>query len=219
MNINHTIKNFIEPEVLLKRLTAYSIIDAIMNAGEEYDASVYHCNTLWNAGVALFTIDDGGGDHFHVLFSENGVVIKGFGHESDLSPYNYGDDADYPAYGFYAHMPPALYELLDDEALERGLVTFCAWREAGDHEWQAARIDVADDWSDGSADFLDYFSEREAYVAWLGEYYDTEIDVATVYDILAGDAVTEEMVAVLNPKADVYQVLEDIYDIKRAAVV
>lgn len=219
MNINHTLKNFPDPDVLLDRLTNYSIIDVIMNNGAEFDGSVYHCNTDWNAGVALFTIDDGCGDHFHILFSDQGSVIKGFGHESDLSPYNYEDDDEYPDYRFYENIPHELYELLDDDALERDLLTFCAWRTTDNDEWQAARINVADDWRDGSADFLDYLSEQEDYVAWLAEYYDMDIDKNTIADILGGVAVTEDMVALLNPAADVETAMEGIYAIKRSAVV
>lgn len=219
MNINQTLKNFGAPDVLLQRLTAYSIIDVIMNSGSDYDGSVYHCNTDWNAGVALFTIDDGGGDHFHILFSNAGCVIKGFGHESDLSPYNYDEDEDYPEYRFYENMPHELYELLDNEALERDLLTFCAWCGAGDNVWQAARLPVADDWSDGSADFLDYLSDRDEYIAWLEDYYEADVNSVPVMDIMAGVNITEELVAELNPKADPETVMEAIYAIKRAAVV
>lgn len=219
MNINRTISNFGDPGVLLERLTAYSIIDVIMNSGSDYDGSIYHCNTDWNAGVALFTIDDGGGDHFHILFSDASCVIKGFGHESDLSPYNYEEDADYPKYRFYENIPHALYELLDNEALERDLLTFCAWYTPENGAWQAAHVSVPDDWRDGSADFLDYFSERDDYIAWLKDYYEADINSAPVMDILAGVAVTEEMVAELNPKADTEAAMEAVYAIKRASVV
>lgn len=219
MNINQTLKNFGAPGVLLQRLTAYSIIDVIMNAGAEYDGSVYHCNTDWNAGVALFTIDDGCGDHFHILCSKQGCIIKGFGHESDLSPYNYDETENYPNYRFYENMPHELYELLGDEVLERDLLTFCAWHTAGDDSWRSAHMPVPDDWRDGSTDFLDYLSGRDDYIAWLKEYYEADIDSAAVTDILDGAAITGELVAELNAAADIESVMDAIYAIKRSAVV
>lgn len=219
MNINRTLRNFPKPETLLKRLTVYSIMDVIMNAGAEYDGSVYHCNTDWNAGVALFTIDDGGGDHFHILFSQDGCIVKGFGHESDLSPYNYDDAKTYPNYGFYENTPVELLELLGDESLEHNLVTFCAWQAAGDANWQAQTFDIPEDWRDGSADFLEYVSDLSEYVSWLNDYYETEIGADVVEDIYNGAAVTEEIVATLNPAADVDETMYTVSAVKRAAVV
>lgn len=219
MNINQTKEKFPQPETLLKRLTFYSIMDVIMNAGAEYDGSVYHCNTDWNAGVSLFTIDDGGGDHFHVLFSQDGCIIKGFGHESDLSPYNYEDDESYPDYRFYENCPHEFYELLDDESLERDLLTFCAWHANEDGCWQAQSINALADWRDGSADFLEYVSNLDEYADWLSAYYETDIYTETLLDLYNGAAITEDIISMLNPKADPDEVMAMVADVKRAAVV
>lgn len=216
MNINLNLSAFPQPKDLLKRLVFYSIMDAIMNADTEDDASVYRCHTDWNAGVALFTIDDGGGDHFHILFSENGCLVKGFGHESALSPYNY-EEGEYPDYRLYANAPPEFLEYLDDEALEKDLVTFCAWHTG--NGWQAQKLNVPNDWDDGSDDFLEYVSALDEYIPWLNAYYEKDFAAETVTELYNGGALNEETVAALNPDADVDAVMFAIGEIKRAAVV
>lgn len=41
----------------------------------------------WDEGVCMAKIDNGAGDHLIILFSADGSIIKGFDHESELSPY------------------------------------------------------------------------------------------------------------------------------------
>lgn len=218
MNINQTLKNFPNPSILLKRLTTYSIMDAIMNTDAEYDVSVYHCNTDWNNGVALFTVDDGGGDVFHILFSENSCIVKGFGHESDLSPYNQHNNDDYPIYRFYENAPAEFLELLGDESLEHDAVTFCAWHTAAKNAWQSPNISVPDNLSDGSADFLEYVSGLDEYLSWFKEYYETEVNAELVDVIYGGAPVTEIIIGQINPAIDTHTALLHVNDIKRATV-
>ncbi|WP_255374236.1 hypothetical protein [Cohnella sp. OV330] len=78
----------------------------------------------WAEGVSMAKIDNGAGDHLIILFSPEGTIIKGFDHESELSPY--AQDEHQVWQGIYDEVPKELLSLLEDDAIEKtmGLSVF-----------------------------------------------------------------------------------------------
>ncbi|BFH59492.1 hypothetical protein [Paenibacillus azoreducens] len=56
-------------------------------------------------------IDNGAGDHLIMLFSVEGSIIKGFDHESQLSPYAQDEHKVWP--GIYDNVPSELLSHLE----------------------------------------------------------------------------------------------------------
>lgn len=212
MNIKTSIKKIPNTDELVKRLLVYAKIDYFMNHDEE-EYKVYHYDDKdWVKDGHYFRIDDMGGDHYHVLTSPVGSVIKGFGHETDMSPYNF-EEGDLPEliknHDFYHGMPEALFQLIDDEALEKDLVTFCVWQEAGQQQWNCAPIDLPDDWSDGSADFLAYVLDLQRYGIWFEGYYEEPIDQDVLNLLYNGVPATKGMIEKIPTEQDVEELLRD----------
>lgn len=119
--------NQIEMKNLLKKQAILDIIvipehDAWLRlVSYQYDP-VKHCDQ--------FKIDNGSGDHLYALFSPKGAILKGFDHESCLSPYQ--NEYEHPVAGIYDNIPAELLQLLDDET-EKDDVTFCTWQCVGEH--------------------------------------------------------------------------------------
>ena len=92
--------------------------------------------------------DNGGGDHVFVFFTENGqAIIKGFDHESGVSPHARDEYGIWP--GVYDGVPPALLHLIEDDSVEYEEVTFCCWSIDG-KTWESGSADIPDDLDDGS---------------------------------------------------------------------
>ncbi len=215
MLISERIHEMPPREELLRRLLAYAKIDRIMNPDpDDCMVRVYHYDKDWVTGGHFLKIDDSGGDHYHVLFSPGGCIVKGFDHESDLSPYNYDENDPMPdvlaGHDFYDGAPAELLCLLDDPALEKELATFCAWQAAGDDRWHCAPSEIPDDWSDGIETFLFYAQDLEEYRHWFEEYYERKVDLKTIRDIADGKPVTAELARALNPEGDVELILKEL---------
>lgn len=212
MNIKTTINKIPNSRELEKRLLTYAQIDYFMNYDEEAYKVYHHDDKDWIPGGHYFRIDDTGGDHYHVLISPAGSVIKGFGHETEMSPYNFEDD-DLPEliknHDFYQGMPEELFALIDDDALEKELATFCVWQKAGEEGWTCAPIDIPADWADGSAYFLEYVFDLQRYGIWFEGYYEEPID-GDVLDLLYnGVPVTKGMIEKLPTEQDAEELLRD----------
>jgi hypothetical protein len=175
---------------------------------------VYHYDKNWIKDGHFFKIDDSGGDHYHILFSPAGCIIKGFDHECELSPYSADEDNPLPdeiaKHDFYKGAPAELLALLDDPALEKELVTFCVWQSAGDTEWHFAPTAVPTDWADGIETFLFYTHGPEAYRSWFeDEYYESPLDMEILQNIFEGNLITPDIIKALNPEAKPEEILKN----------
>ena len=83
-------------------------------------------------------VDNRAGDHLFILFTDEGVLLKGFDHESILSRHNREDFQPWP--GIYKRVPPQLLILLNDPSFRKKDVTLCMWRLKQDDEWHKTTI-------------------------------------------------------------------------------
>lgn len=200
-------KRLAEPDVLKRRLLTLAALDVILC---EEDWLRYHrFDPQWAQDVSLATIDNGAGDDLFILFAPEGVIMKGFDHESALSPHALGDDDVFS--GIYDQTPLQLLALLEDEAFEQEYVTFCIWRESSDTDWQMGDVKIPEGEEDGS-DFLlgTIFETAEIYADWAQTYYDMQIPVEIVRQIYDGSAITEAIIQSLNPYRNVQDALREL---------
>ncbi|MFP3153044.1 hypothetical protein LQZ18_01165 [Lachnospiraceae bacterium ZAX-1] len=214
MNINKNIDKIPAPAIILKRLIAYAKIDVIMNPNDEdvYLRKYHYDKELLPQGHFL-KIDDSGGDHYYVIFSQAGCIVKGFDHECDLSPYNYDEvyepmPKEISEHDFYAKTPVELSVLLDDVALEKELVTFCMWQSADDTEWHYTPFDIPDEWFDGIDTFISLTPDFDKYIERTNEYYEIDLDTDIVKAIYEGNEITATMIEKINPAGDIAKILK-----------
>ena len=95
------------------------------------------------------------------MFSAAGVYVRGFGHESPMSPY--GQDGE-PWPGVIDNVPDVFKTFVEEPAFtdEDGVpvVTVCLWREAMDDQWHHGTIDFPSNRADpdGAAGLSNYWS-------------------------------------------------------------
>lgn len=127
-----------DPAELRVFLRALAVLDATI--GDDPHFVEYVFDTDWGPGEEAALMDNGSGDDFSVLFTPAGVLIRGFDHESEMSPYGRDDKQVWP--GVVDEVPAALRPALDDPAFTDAYlgvtrVTVCLWRETGDTAWRA----------------------------------------------------------------------------------
>ncbi|WOX12316.1 hypothetical protein [Streptomyces sp. N50] len=194
-----------DPAELRVRLRALAVLDATIGDDPQFCAYGFHAD--WGPGEEAALMDNGSGDDFSVLFAPAGVLIRGFDHESAMSPYATDDEEVWP--GVIDEVPAALRPLLDDpafhdEGIDAPRVTVCLWRETGDTAWRAgSAIDfpVGHESPDGSGYLFHLLTDRspETVQAHFEDYYERPVPLDAVRHVLAGHPVTPAIAAALSP--------------------
>jgi hypothetical protein len=70
---------------LKKLCQSLATLDAIMSPEWEY--RYYSFNSKWAEGEMMASMRNGSGDEYFILFNSEGAIMKGFAHESSMSPW------------------------------------------------------------------------------------------------------------------------------------
>ncbi|MFI9276091.1 hypothetical protein ACIGXM_36235 [Kitasatospora sp. NPDC052896] len=199
MNVHELVARLAEPDVLRARCRALALLDFMLaEISPRYD---YQSN--WRPGVDLATMEDGSGDLYGIVFDPAGVLLYGFGYESDASRER--PRAHWP--GLLDDLPaglahyPADPELQSDGFFE---ATVCAWREAGASAWQCGPVVFAEGESDGAGWLFGVLADgsAEAVSRDAEDYHGRPVNRDAVAAILAGSPLTRWVVAALEPALD-----------------
>ncbi|MEU3651851.1 hypothetical protein AB0E67_03210 [Streptomyces sp. NPDC032161] len=192
---------------LRAHLRALAILDATI--GDDPRFCCYTFDTAWGPGEEAALMKNGSGDDFSVLFTPAGALIRGFDHESEMSPYGTDDEQVWP--GVIDEVPAALSPLLNepafrDEGIDTPRVTACLWRETGDTVWRtgsAIAFPPGSEDPDGSGFLFRLLTDRspETVQDHFEDYYERPIPLDAVRHVLAGLPLTPAITAALNPAA------------------
>jgi hypothetical protein len=194
----------------LKKLTqSLAMLEAIIEP--EWDYRYYSFNSQWDAGAQMASMRDGSGDEWFCLFNSVGAALKGFNHESEMSPWGNDDHAVWK--GVLDAVPSAFASFLNEPAFSMKNTTFCIWRANQDPSWNVGNIqfpgDPEDD-ADGSAEMLSILDgDPQSYQQWAEEYYERPVSLSAVQRIYAHEPLTTQMVKELNPEAEWNKILAD----------
>ncbi|MEU0113214.1 hypothetical protein ABZ137_05665 [Streptomyces bobili] len=97
------------PAELRAHLNALAVLDATI--GDDPRFCVYTFDATRGPGEETALMVNGSGDDFSVHFTPAGVLIRGFDHESEMSPYGTDDEQVWP--GVIDEVPAALRPILD----------------------------------------------------------------------------------------------------------
>ncbi|MCM3785713.1 hypothetical protein M3231_22345 [Neobacillus mesonae] len=205
-------------EGLKKRMMILAALDTILS--DEDWLRVHRYKRNWEPNAELGTIDNGAGDHLYVLFTLDGALMKGFDHESPMSPHARDDGEVWP--GMYAGVPEPLIGVLQtsQDELEPEDVTFCLWQDKGESFWSFGNLldtdELDEEEKDGGADFLLGYLEDtpEAYTEWATDYYtDQVISLDAVRRIFEAESIDERCIFDLNPQRNVQEVFDELESI------
>ncbi|WP_312116544.1 hypothetical protein [Brevibacillus reuszeri] len=201
---------FLDPEKLKQCLLACSALDIILCSEDWLRRFQFYPH--WDEGVAMASISNGAGDDMFVLFTPEGVLVKGFDHESEMSPHAREDFEVWP--GIYEQVPASLLSHLEDEAFTKDDVTFCLWRETGDTVWKTGDVHNPQQLDDGSGFLLGMIYDlAEDYVEWAEDYYEMELSLDAVTHIYRSLSMSETIILELNPERNVESAVKELEEI------
>lgn len=198
----------------LKKLTqSLAMLDAIMQPDWQY--RYYSFNSQWDTGEQMASMSNGSGDEWYCLFTSEWAALKGFDHESEMSPW--GNDDQTVWKGVLDDVPQAFARFLSEPAFSMQDTTFCIWRSIDDSNWQVGKIDfpgdAADD-PDGSAGLLFILDgNADTYKQFAEEYYERPVSIQAVQKIYAHEPLTAQLLKELNPQIELETILADAVQI------
>lgn len=172
----------LSPDQVQRAMHAAARCDATVTAQDWLRAHRYHEN--WSGGMSMAQYDNGAGDHVIAFFAPDGrALIKGFDHESEVSPHAREQYAIWP--GIYDGVPSEFLSLLQDEAAEYDHVTFCCWSEDG-QTWKTGSALIPEEMDDGSDWLLDMVQmDADAFIDWATYYYGANFDLIGADGVVA----------------------------------
>lgn len=186
-----------------------AVLDAILSSG---GFTAYAYDRRWSENEELASMDNGSGDEYSIVFTPSGAFIRGFDHESPMSPY--GDDGYAPWPGLVESVPPEFAALVSEPAFcgdgGAGLflaATVCLWRSHDDPAWRTGDIEFPaapfED-PDGSAWLFALLTEGtpEAYAAYAKAYFEVALDLADIRHVFEHRPLTDDLVQRLNQDTD-----------------
>jgi hypothetical protein len=196
----------------LRRISqSLALLDAILSPDWEYRYHSFNCN--WAPKQAIASMRNGEGDSYVVWFCAEGAVIKGFAHESPMSPYRVNPPELWP--GILDHFPPQLSSFLTEPAFIREETTVCVWRTFTDANWNLGSIELPDGQDpDGSAFLFRLLDTNpRIYQQWAESYYERSVDLLAVTRIYEHQPLTDHLVAKLNPNISIQTLAADLDEI------
>ncbi len=192
------------------------MLDAILSP--EWESRYYSFNAGWSAGQEMASMRNGSGDEYSIVFSAAGGYVRGFDHESAMSPYG-NDGAPWP--GVIDEVPEAFRSFVEEPAFtdEDGVpvVTACLWRSESDDQWRHGTIDFpvgrAD--PDGATGLFELLVDRspEAFQRFAEDYYEVTVGLGAVRAVYALRPLDQELVASLNAEVTLADLAQDISEI------
>lgn len=196
----------------LRRLSqSLAMLDAILSPEWEYR---YHSfNSQWSEGEEMASMRNGCGDEYFLLFNAAGAILKGFAHESPMTPYSCKPPK--LRAGLFESVPKEFASFLGEPAFDMESTTFCIWRRYEDSAWQCGGIEFPEEEDpDGSQALLSLLDGKpQTYKGWAEEYYETKIPELAVREIYEHRPLTSELINQLNPQLSLAELQGDIEEI------
>jgi hypothetical protein len=198
-------------ESLKKLSQSLAMLDAILSP--EWESRYYSFDSKWGKGEMMASMRNGSGDDYFILFNPRGAIIKGFAHESSMSPY--ANEFGKPWPGVLDDVPSEFKDFLTEPAFSIEDTTFCIWRRYNDQSWQVGKIkNPKEDDPDGSRELLSILDGKPStYRRFAEEYYETEIDLLAVKHIYEHKPLTREVISALNANRSRRSLAKDIKEI------
>lgn len=189
------------------------MLEAVLSP--EWADRYYSFDAHWSESESMASMRNGSGDEYSIVFSAAGAYIRGFAHESPMSPY--AEDGPWP--GVLDDVPEVFRACVEEPAFsdEDGMpvITACIWRELGDGGWKTGTIDFPEE-ATGDPDGAEYLfpllvdRSAEAFQRWAEDYYEVPVDVQAVRHVLSSRPLAEGVVSALNPEVTLTDLAADI---------
>ena len=187
------------------------MLDAILM--REWEYRYYSFNSGWAENQQMASMRNGQGDGWYCGFGLPGAFLKGFDHESEMSPWTMEISKVWP--GVLDAVPEVFKPFATEPAFSMEDTTFCIWRGIQDPEWSTGKISFpSTEDPDGSEWMLSILDGNPGtYTDWAEGYYEHPISLSAVKKIYEYSYLTPEILRQLNPNIDFVSILADAEEI------
>ncbi|MBV2354096.1 hypothetical protein KUM39_06915 [Streptomyces sp. J2-1] len=201
---------------LRDKCRSLAMLDAILSP--DWEGRYYSFNAVRADGEQMASMHNGSGDEYSIVFSAAGAYVRGFDHESPMSPF--GNDGEvWP--GVIDEVPELFRPFVEEPAFtdHEGVpvVTACLWRGQTDARWHHGTIDFPEGAvdPDGATRLFSLLIDRspEAFQRFAEDYYEASIDLGAVSRVHALRPLSQELVSLLNPEVSLASLAQDISEI------
>jgi hypothetical protein len=195
-------------DALRKRLQQMAALEAVFSV--RYGTADHEFHPKWKRSEQMGAIKNGSGDELFAHFTPAGCFIKGFAHESVMTPFRTTPPTLWP--GLFASVPSDLSASLNEPAFDIPATTFVVWRRANDREWHTDEIEFPSHYfGDGSQDLLaDLIVSASDYTEWLEENYELEVDAGIVASVYNNHPLTDAQLCTLNPSGKLAEMIQAV---------
>lgn len=196
----------------LRKLTqSLAMLDAILSPEWEY--RYFSFDSHWDKDEMMASMRDGSGNDYCILFNSFGAIVKGFDHESIMSPY--AREPKQVWSGVLENVPTEFKDFLSEPAFSIEETTFCIWKKLTDESWQIGEIEYPDeDYPDGLEGLLfGLDGNPQTYKTFAEEYYEIEVSMKLVEHIYQHKPLTDKLVKSLNKGVSINELQKDIKDV------
>ncbi|MFG2884895.1 hypothetical protein ACGFYV_21835 [Streptomyces sp. NPDC048297] len=216
MTVQDVARQLPDIAIVREHCRSMAILEAVLSP--EWANRCHSFNDHWSEAESMASMRNGSGDEYSIVFSTAGAYVRGFDHESPMSPY--AEDGPWP--GVLDDVPDVFRPCVEEPAFsdEEGmpLITVCMWRETGDDDWRTGTIDFPEEGTedpDGAGYLFQLLVDRspEAFQRWAEDYYETPVQLGAVRHVFSSGPLTEGVVSALNPEITLADLAEDIAEI------
>jgi hypothetical protein len=201
-----------KPDALCRLLQALALLDAILE--EEWQYRYYSFNSKWSATEQMGSMRNGSGDDFFAIFDSSGCFLRGFDHESTMTPWRKTPPTIWP--GVLEEVPPQFVNSLKEPAFHMEDTTFCIWCLASDSDWSRGSIEFPtnEDDPDGSLWMLSALDGNpKTYQLFAKEYFELDVELDGISRVFAHEPLSVELLQEFPSSRNVQDVIADAEEI------
>ena len=113
---------------LRRLMQSLAMLDALME--EQWEYRYFSLNSRWSDTEQMGSMRNGSGDDLFAVFDCHGCFLRGFDHESTMSPWKQPTRRVWK--GVLDEVPLVFAASLNEPAFHMEDTTFCIWRRNGD---------------------------------------------------------------------------------------
>src|SRR5437762_1503651 len=161
---------------LKNKSKSLAALDAIIM--QDWNLRYYSYNCRWSQSKEMASMRTGSGDHYFILFTPEGCVIKGFCRGAATARHQ-GDTQN-----FYAGLPaPFEASFLHEPAFLISDVSFVFWRLHADARWSKRPEGVSEIETGADVQLRILKGGPEGYSKWAKDYYERDFPLSAIRDV------------------------------------
>jgi hypothetical protein len=184
------------PDTLKRIMQSLAMLEAIVE--EEWQFRYFSFDAHWSPDTQMGSMRNGQGDDLFAVFDRAGCFIRGFDHESAMSPWASKPRKIWP--GVLEHVPKQFSSSLTEPAFHMDDTTFCIWFPVGGQAWCQGEIAYpAGSDPDGSSWMLSYYvGGPQTYRDFAEFYYEVDIPIDAIARVYQHEPLSPALIQALG---------------------